>query len=324
MFADGSVGRNLMTCRLQRPPRAARGLPVLRQVVLSLLLPLLASAGGTAKEPAALAAKLGTDGVAMTDRFVAQLPTAGLDLASSLDEACLEDVAGASGREALCSARLNAPVRVVIEPVTAGDERIGHRVRTVFCLGGTIVALQGDEAVRRSLGFEREAGTTTATVLGAGDLEAAGIVAAADDRQQFVFIKTTLLQRIVLQGVVRTERRETADGIEIAWEFDHRFDALPERAAAWTRLAETAEGQREPGPPQPYPGGGGIVMVRQLPAKLSAGEDLLVVESRSVIAEPVGWFSGSNLLRSEIPLTAQEGVRRLRQRLEAARQPESR
>ncbi|MFM1902930.1 MAG: hypothetical protein RLZZ440_830, partial [Planctomycetota bacterium] len=76
-----------MTFRLQRLTRAACGLAVLRPVLLSLLLPLVAAVGGAAEEPVALATKLGAEGIAVTDRFVAQLPTAGLDLTSSLDEA---------------------------------------------------------------------------------------------------------------------------------------------------------------------------------------------------------------------------------------------
>jgi hypothetical protein len=38
-----------------------------------------------------------------------------------------------------------------------------------------------------------------------------------------------------------------------------------------------------------------------------------------VICEPEAWFQGSNLLRSKIPLTTQEGVRSLRRKLAAAR-----
>ena len=122
-----------MTCRLQRLTRAVCDLAVLGPVLLSLLLPLVASAGGAAQEPVALAAKLGAEGVAVTDRFGAQLPTAGLDLTSSLDEACLEGVAGASGREALCSGRLNAPVRVMIKDRSANgtSASVGRAARTM-------------------------------------------------------------------------------------------------------------------------------------------------------------------------------------------------
>jgi hypothetical protein len=38
-----------------------------------------------------------------------------------------------------------------------------------------------------------------------------------------------------------------------------------------------------------------------------------------VLGEPEAWFQGSNLLRSKIPLTVQEGVRTLRRRLAATR-----
>jgi hypothetical protein len=113
---------------------------------------------------------------------------------------------------------------------------------------------------------------------------------------------------------VSTER---PDGVEVAWQFDPRFRDH-ERRATWSRIEENELGSRAEGPRQAYQGSGGIVTVRRLSSE--AGVDLLVVESRAVIGEPEAWFQGSNLLRSKMPLAAQEGVRTLRRRLAATRE----
>ena len=41
----------------------------------------------------------------------------------------------------------------------------------------------------------------------------------------------------------------------------------------------------------------------------------VLVEYHLVFEEPQGWFGGSNLLRSKLPLVCQDGVRKFRRRM---------
>ncbi len=265
-----------------------------------------------------LAAILTEHGVEVAEGVWSPLPTALVRLGVGDDEQSLHELAGVAGWDRFVEDAVTAPVTVVIEAVTAGDRRLGHRVRTAFVLHAALEKVQGEEAVKKTFGLEEDSKGATAKPLAAADLSAVGIEPDGSGHEQFLFVEVPLLNRVKVRGVVRAEKHETPDGVQVAWEFDPRFGNEPRWRATWTRIEENELGGRIEGEPQPYKGCGGVVTVRKLAAEGGSG-DVLVVESRMVICEPEAWFQGSNLLRSKIPLTSQEGVRVLRRKLAAGR-----
>lgn len=241
-------------------------------------------------------------------------PVVRLDVDQSATD--LAGLAGPAGWERFAADAVTAPVTVAIEPASVDGVRLGHRVRSAFTLRAPLERLRADEALRRSLGSGEDGKGSTARPLAAEELREAGITAAAGE--QFVWIELVLLNRVMIRGVVRAVSTERPDGVEVAWQFDPRLGDHERWRATWSRIEDNELGSRAEGPRQSYQGSGGIVTVRRLSAE--AGVDLLVVESRAVIGEPEAWFQGSNLLRSKMPLAAQEGVRTLRRRLAAARE----
>jgi hypothetical protein len=266
-----------------------------------------------------LAAALTAEGVEVVTGVRTPLPASVVRLESGDDEHSLHELAGTAGWDRFVEDAVTAPVTVTIEPVTEGDSRLGHRVRMAFVLHVPLEKLQGDEAVKRALGADEGSKGATVKPLTTAELTAAGIEPDGSGREQFIAVEIPLLNRITVRGVVRAEKMESADGTQVAWEFDPRFETVPQWRATWTKIEENELGERVEGQPQPYSGCGGIVTVKKIRAGAEADASLLVVESRMVIREPEAWFQGSNLLRSKIPLTTQEGVRNLRRKLAAAR-----
>lgn len=264
-------------------------------------------------------ADLATRGVPVAADTLAPLPERVLRFDAPQAQADLAGLAGAADWERFTADSINAPVTVTIEPFPAAGTRLAHRVHTAFTLRAPLERLKADETLRRSLGAEADAGAKDAAVrlLTAEELQAAGIPPDPGGRERLVAVELPLLNRVRIRGVVRTVATEHPDGVEVAWGFDERLRDHPRWQPTWTRIEENELGARVEGEPQPYGGCGGVVAVRRLAAE--GGLDLLVVESRMVLAEPEAWFQGGNLVRSKIPLTTQEGVRSLRRRLQAAR-----
>ena len=50
-------------------------------------------------------------------------------------------------------------------------------------------------------------------------------------------------------------------------------------------------------------------------SRLAQPSGAVLVEYHLVFEEPQGWFGGSNLLRSKLPLVCQDGVRKFRRRM---------
>ncbi len=70
-------------------------------------------------------------------------------------------------------------------------------------------------------------------------------------------------------------------------------------------------GKPQVGQPQPYSGAGFYAKV----TRLKEPEGALFVEYHQVFQEPKAWFGGANLLRSKLPLLAQDSVRDFRRKV---------
>ncbi len=215
-----------------------------------------------------------------------------------------------------------APVWVTVLPVEAAGRRVGHRVQAAFALRTSVARFREEEAIQAVLAFPADARHASARLLTDTELRAAGLEHVGAAGETHVFVQLALLNRIQVQGVISAQRRESADGIEVAWAFDQRFDAIPGLRAVATRLSANALGGRVQEPEETYAGAAGIIVARQFPSDATgaAAKPIVVVESRLVFAEPADWFGAGNLLRAKIPLMTQEGVRSLRRRLETVGQ----
>lgn len=262
-------------------------------------------------------ADLVTSGVAVAPDTLAPLPTGGLRFDALQTQADLAGLAGAADWDRFTADSINAPVTVTIEPFPATGTRLAHRVHAAFTLRAPLERLKADETLRRSLGAEADGKDASVRLLTAEELAAAGIPPDPGGHERLVAIDLPLLNRVRIRGVVRTVATEHPDGVEVAWWFDERLRDHPRWRPTWTRTEQNELGARVEGEPQPYGGCGGIVTARRLAT--DGGLDLLVLESRMVLAEPEAWFQGGNLVRSKIPLTTQEGVRSLRRRLQVVR-----
>jgi hypothetical protein len=274
-------------------------------------------ADGPADAPADGPAAIATRGVEVAAGVWAGLPDGTLRFDAPQDAAALRPLAGAADWERFTADSPTAPVTVTIEPFPAGETRLAHRVRAAFTLLAPLEKLRADETLRRTLGAEQDTKGATSRPLTDDELREAGLTIADADRERLFFLEVPLLNRVTIRGVVRTVATEHPDGVEVAWGFDPRLREHPLWRATWTRMTENQLGERVEGEPQPYLGCGGVIAARKIGSR--DGLDLLAIESRMVLGEPEAWFQGSNLLRSKIPLTVQEGVRTLRRRLAATR-----
>lgn len=285
--------------------------------LVALFAPLFAAVAGNALGQEDPVAALQDRGFEIVPGGFVPLPSGLLRFDVPQSAADLRELAGAADWDRFSADGLSAPVTVIAEPAVVGGVRQGHRVRGAFALHAPLERLRTDDSLRRSLAAGDDMKGSTVRQLTPDERAAAGLPAEDTAAEQLLRIELTLLNRVVIRGVVRATRREHPDGIAVAWDFDPRLATHATWRPTWSRLDTNDLGSRVEGPPQPYAGGAGIVAVRRLES--AGGIDLLVVESRMVLAEPEGWFQGSNQLRSKIGIATQEGVRTLRRRLAAAR-----
>jgi hypothetical protein len=227
-------------------------------------------------------------------------------------------IAGSKGWKQFCRNSVVAPVRIDLDYLRNSDgKRIGQRMHIAFVVHVGIETLCDADMMRRLLGgndesSERPEGFHSESI----DREALEVI-GVDEMQacSYSWLKFVLLKKVELQAVIRSQRTEGEGHFTIAWVLDERFtDREPpddEYRNEWVRRDRDELGNTTRGEPHPYSGAGGYLAVSGL--EQIAGASL--VEAELVFCEPDAWFSGSNLLRSKLPLIVQESVRRFRREL---------
>jgi len=129
---------------------------------------------------------------------------------------------------------------------------------------------------------------------------------------RWIATDSTLLDKVRINATTQNVKSQTSDSVVIASVLDSKFDQDAEYPNSWRSIAVGDAGQRQVGPPQPYAGLGSYIKVTRLAEPAGA----LFIEYHVVFAEPQGWFHGANLLRSKLPIVAQDMVRTLRRYLE--------
>jgi hypothetical protein len=282
---------------------------------LALLLALCVSGA----EPNPIFEKLLADGVKISPQVTLRLP------APTMPDGL--DVAGQ--RAALASvADVDRPVedllrKSVLSPFVLRTERevvatAGRHVDLWFVAYGDLDRITSEEFLKsRMKVMDKPHGEDNlprkAEVLTSEQLQARGLDAGKSPRMAEAYAHATfpLFDRVLLSvtsHVVQTRNDESA---LVASVFDPRFDQDREFPIFWQKLERDINGKLVPGEKHPYQGVGSYAKITKLIEPAGA----LFVECHIVFDEPQGWFDGANLLRSKLPLLAQENVRKFRQEI---------
>jgi hypothetical protein len=128
---------------------------------------------------------------------------------------------------------------------------------------------------------------------------------------RWMSVTSTLLGKVRISLTTQNIKTETADSILIASIADPRFIKDAEYPNSWQSLTVDDTGKRQTGPPEPYSGLASYAKA----TKLAEPAGAIFMEYHVAFIEPQGWFHGTNLLRSKLPIVAQEMVRKFRRNL---------
>lgn len=209
-----------------------------------------------------------------------------------------------------------SPLLLKIDDGEPAAGQVSRRVDLYFIAYGELELLRDDEKLQEHLNLasagDVEADGRKMKVLSADELKARGLPTAqgiGDPR--WVAIEATLLGKVQLNLTTRNEKVESETSLVLASVLDPKFASDAEYPNAWRSITIDDAGRRQIGPSRPYPGLGSYVKA----TRLAEPKGAVFVEYHLVYAEPEGWFHGANLLRSKLPIVAQDVVRKLRRKM---------
>ncbi|MCC9600006.1 hypothetical protein LOC67_05485 [Stieleria sp. JC731] len=201
-----------------------------------------------------------------------------------------------------------APVRIDLSYIKDDSgARVGHLVHVLFVLHCPLSSFTEGDFAQQLSGETDEASdgeASFAQAVASDELARNGIV-ATDANQRFRRVKTVLLDKIELNAVLRIENSESAKQNRIDVVLDGHFPATwssVESGKTDVSLDTDSKGA--------YSGFQAWLTATEL-----IGSDAVVIEAQIAMHEPQGWFSGSNFLRSKLPLVLQQAARDLRRKL---------
>ncbi|RMF45295.1 MAG: hypothetical protein D6753_00545 [Planctomycetota bacterium] len=212
-----------------------------------------------------------------------------------------------------------APVRIRIQPLEdQAHQRLGYLATSAFIAYAAIPELQETSLLESTLG-ESSGEAFQIRPLTPEELEAVGSATSPEDNRRWFHVRMNLLKRVVIRGVLEVESHIDAQTAHVLWmmtsDFSDSSSAESEPPVdlrcTWSLLHRDATGQTVEGDRHPYRGMGGCLFVTET----GLAQDQLLVESFWVLHEPAAWFSGSNQLRSKLPLMLQENAREFRRRI---------
>jgi len=226
----------------------------------------------------------------------------------------LEKAAGRVPVELFLRRSVTAPFALKISSVEKGtDERCGQLVSLSFVVYGKLEALGETDYIKQLLTGKDRPGNQT-TVLSQKELSTRGVqlLNSPKLKEQLGTLSLTLLDKVQIDGVTRTIEVKLPHAIVSATRLDERFNNDKEYPNRWRSVKRLVdEDQDRLGPPHPYSGLGGYVVVTELPEPKGA----LLLEMQYLLHEPPDWFGGPNLLRSKLPIAIQDNVRSFRRKL---------
>jgi hypothetical protein len=210
-----------------------------------------------------------------------------------------------------------APFILQISKDDGQRDRRGRRLDLWFVAYGELKTLDNQDFLRRqfrSATSETDPENGSASrALTASDLQRRGLTSPTQPGDpEYVAAEFTLLDRVRLQVTTESTKSKTDESNLAASILDRRFIDDAQFPNQWRPITRDDAGRRGLGAPQPYFGFGGYAKATRLIDPPGA----ILIEYHAAFAEPQGWFSGTNLLRSKLPILAQMIVRQLRRGLE--------
>jgi len=245
----------------------------------------------------------------------------GLDAAAQAE--VLARIAGPNRRvEELLRDSIVAPLVLSMDQrETAPGRRPMRSVDLWFVAHGKLDRLDSEEALQRfAQRLEKEADDDSASqrgFLSAEQLQRRGIRAEDGDnrRERYIFGGFALFDRVYVRATQRVVVTRAEESVRVAGAIDPRFTADAEFPNTWQPLAKTADASGqfrfEKGPARPYESAGFYAKA----TRLRQPDGALLIEYHLVFDEPEEWFGGATLLRSKLPMAAQDAVRKFRRSL---------
>ncbi len=244
-------------------------------------------------------------------------PTLADGLSAAGQRRAVESVAGESHTwEELTRKSVVAPFILRISKEESQQDRRGRRLDVWFVIYGDLKRLDNQNFLQRQFrsatsDTDPENGSSSKT-LTSSDLKRRGLMPPEHpDDIEYSAVEFTLLDRVRLQVTTQSTKSETEGSSLAASILDRRFMNDAEFPNQWRPVTRDDAGRRHLGSPQPYSGFGGYAKATRLIDPPGA----LFIEYHAAFAEPQGWFGGTNLLRSKLPILAQLIVRQLRRGL---------
>jgi hypothetical protein len=259
------------------------------------------------------------EGIKIPDGPVVKLPAPLIEpgKGTKIDEALLEKAADRVPLELFLRRSVTAPLSLRINSIEKDDQqRCGQMISLRFVAYGKLETVTQTDVIKQLLtGKEKAKGDAEKQVhvLSPEELNKRGItvVDTPTRKESYATMSMSLLDKVQIEGVTRGFLTSSAQGVIYATRMDDRFKNDKDYPNRWRAILREKE-EETLGPPQPYTGLGGYVVVTALPEP----KDALLVEMHFVFNEPPEWFGGLNLLRSKLPTPIQENVRAFRRRLE--------
>ena len=255
-------------------------------------------------------------GLEVSPQETIKLPQPALDdgLEHAQQQSAIEPLlAGKYDWETFTRKSVVSPLLLKITDEGRDSGRVGRRVDLYFVAYGSLTSVGGDNYLQNQLnltaaGDQGEKGGR-AKVLSADELSKRGLPASQKPHDpRWVAVDSTLLSKVRISLTTQNLKTESDDSILIASIVDRRFDKDAEYPNCWRSISTDDAGRRQIGPPQPYSGLGSYVKATRLAQPAGA----IFMEYHVAFAEPQGWFHGANLLRSKLPIVAQDMVRKFR------------
>jgi hypothetical protein len=238
-------------------------------------------------------------------------------LAADRQRAAIEAaLAGRYDWETFTRKSVVSPFLLKISEDAADARPVVRRVDLYFVAFGTLEGLEGDDYLHKNLSLSATSddgqSAGQAKILTIDEVRKRGLVKSEQKGGPWwVAANSTLLGKVRINLTTQNLKTETKDSTLIASVADPRFERDAEYPNSWQSLTVDDAGKRQAGPVQPYVGMGSYVKGTRLADPAGA----MFVEYHVAFVEPKEWFRGTNLLRSKLPIVAQQMVRTFRRSL---------
>jgi hypothetical protein len=203
---------------------------------------------------------------------------------------------------------------VASQVVKIGDVKLDQpntrgRSVDVWCIAyGDFKLLEDDKFLDKLTTSNKSSGAKSAE-LTPKDLEKRNITIpkANQGKEVYGHIEFDFLEKVRLKVTGHAMWTRNPDSVVAAAQIDPRFQDDKEFPNQWRSIIKEA-GQVKLGDPNPWSSAAMYLKVTKLQEPAGA----VFVEQHIIFAEPTGWFEGTNLLTSKLPIAVQENVRTLR------------